>query len=184
MDSKRNKFFNVKNRSGGKVSYSIPEDNIYRVFEVGETKRNISYGELEKLSFQSGGKMLMANYLQIDDAALAEEFNLEAEKEYWYTEEQIIDIMENGSMDAFLDMLDFAPIGVIDLVKSFAVSMKLNDFRKREAIYEKTGFNVTKALENISDEIEPSQENTAAPQRRVKEEDSSESEYKIIKEED
>ena len=46
-----------------------------------------------------------------------------------------------------MDCLDFAPIGVIDLVKELAVKLKINDISKREAIFEKTGFNVSKAIE-------------------------------------
>ena len=52
-----------------------------------------------------------------------------------------------GSLDALLDCLDFAPTGVIELVKSLAVSLEINDISKRNAILEKTGFNVTKAIE-------------------------------------
>ena len=36
---------------------------------------------------------------------------------------------------------------IIDLVKQIAVETELNDINKRQAIYEKTGFNVTKAIE-------------------------------------
>jgi hypothetical protein len=45
-----------------------------------------------------------------------------------------------------LDALDFAPVGVIDLIKKFSVQLPLNDMNKRKALYEKTGFDVTKAL--------------------------------------
>ena len=58
------KVFNVKNRSAGIVVYRIPEDGIRREFAPGETKR-IAYSELEKLSYQSGGTQLIAQYLQV-----------------------------------------------------------------------------------------------------------------------
>lgn len=64
MDS--NKIYIVKNRSDGMVVYSIPEKNIRREFSPGESKK-ISFEELEKLSFQSGGRALMQDYLQILD---------------------------------------------------------------------------------------------------------------------
>ena len=60
----KNKMYTVKNRSVGMVVYNIREDNIRREFSPGETKR-ISFGELEKLSFQPGGRELMTDYLQI-----------------------------------------------------------------------------------------------------------------------
>jgi hypothetical protein len=54
--------------------------------------------------------------------------------------------MQNGSLDEFLDCLDFAPEGVIDLIKTLAVELPLNDVAKREAILNKTGFNVDNAI--------------------------------------
>ena len=50
-------------------------------------------------------------------------------------------------MDAFLDFLDFAPQGGIDIAKDMAVKLQINDINKREAIKNKTGFDVTKAIE-------------------------------------
>ena len=55
--------------------------------------------------------------------------------------------MEEGTLDQLMDTLDFAPSGVIDLVKDIAVKIELNDINKRNAIFEKTGFNVTSAVD-------------------------------------
>jgi len=54
--------------------------------------------------------------------------------------------MEHGSLDEFLDCLDFAPEGVKDLIKNLAVELPLNDVAKREAIFNKLGFNVDNAI--------------------------------------
>ena len=62
-------------------------------------------------------------------------------------ETQIIELLKSGSFDAFLDCLQFAPTGVIDLIKTFSVELPLTDTRKIEALKEKTGFDVIKALE-------------------------------------
>ena len=53
--------YNVKNRSASMVIYRIPEENIRREFAPGEVKK-ISLDELTKLSYQSGGQALMANF--------------------------------------------------------------------------------------------------------------------------
>ena len=58
------KILNVKNRSASMVVYTIPEDNIRREFAPTETKR-IHYSELEKLTYQAGGRVLLANFLQV-----------------------------------------------------------------------------------------------------------------------
>ena len=70
--------------------------------------------------------------------------------------------------DDFLDCLDFAPVGVIDLIKQLAVSLPLNDMEKREAIKNKFGFDVTKAIENSKIDEEENISTAMSSGRRVK----------------
>jgi hypothetical protein len=84
------------------------------------------------------------------------------------SEEQIKELLLNGDMDAFLDCLDNAPVGVIDLVKQFAVSLPLNDIPKRSALKEKTGFDVTVVLENLRQEEMVDKSEAAAPAATTK----------------
>lgn len=161
--------FNVKNRSASMVIYSIPEDGIRREFAPSETKI-ISREELDKLTYQAGGRELMANFLQIQNAELREELGIHAEPEYDYSEEQIVDLILKGSLDAFLDCLDFAPIGIIDLIKEMSVLLPMTDMRKAEALKEKTGFDLAVALRNKeAEEAEDKEgkEPESAPVRRV-----------------
>lgn len=72
---------------------------------------------------------------------------LKVEPEYFYTEKEIKYLFEHGSLDEFLDCLDFAPLGVIHTIETLAVTLPLNDVAKRYAILEKTGFDVTRAIE-------------------------------------
>ena len=167
----RNTLFNVKNRSAGMVVYKLPELGIRREFAPGETKK-ISYDELEKLTYQSGGRTLMNKYLQINSTQekvsaveVLDELNLKHEPEYFMSEAQVTELLKNGSMDEFLDCLDFAPAGVIDLIKDISVKLPLNDIEKRAAILKHTGFNVTAAIEHSKEDIEATAE---APERRVK----------------
>ena len=161
------KMYTVKNRSASRVFYKIPEDNIRREFNPGETKR-ISFDELEKLSYQSGGRELMVNFLQIQSEEATQSLGIHTEPEYNMTEEQIIDLIKTGSLDAFLDCLDFAPVGVIDLLKKFSVSVPLADYDKRQALKEKTGFDVDIALKNmIADKAEETTNIAPAATRRV-----------------
>ena len=184
-----NKIYKVTNRSGSTVVYSIPEDNINKEFAPGESK-SVSYAELEKLSNRPGGMELINNYLLINDIEAVSKLDIPAEPEYFYGEEEIKKLLISGSTDELLDALDFAPNGVIELIKAFAVSLPLNDVAKRDAILKKTGFNVTQAIQHNAEVKEASNENAAAPKRRataasVKEETAaparrSTPEYKII----
>ena len=143
--------YNVKNRSSSVVVYRIPESNLRREFAPGETKR-VPFGELEKLTYQEGGRELLENFLQIIEDEVTSNLNVKREIEYNMSEQQIAALLQTGSLDAFLDALDFAPIGVIDLIKTMAVQLPLTDMAKRKALKEKTGFDVDKALIHIEEE--------------------------------
>ena len=169
--------YNVKNRSSSMVVYRIPETNLRREFAPGETKR-ISFGELEKLTFQSGGQSLINNYLLIKEAEAIKELNVRPEQEYYLTEPQIVDLIKNGSLDAFLDCLDFAPSGVIELVKDLSIKIPLSDYEKRKALKEKIGFDVDAALkhleeERIEEEMLNGNQSAEKKERRVKTEEAS-----------
>lgn len=165
MDS--NTTYLVTNRSASTVVYSIPEDGIRRSFAPGETKK-IRHGELEKLSYREGGKVIMAEYLLIRNEEAIADLGVPTEPEYFMTEEQVIDLMKNGSMDAWLDCLDFAPQGILEMIKSLSVSVPLGDYNKRRALQEKTGFDVDAAIKHMEEEREEKELPTAPAQRRVK----------------
>lgn len=159
--------YNVKNRSSSVVIYRIPESNLRREFAPGETKK-IPFGELEKLTYQQGGKEILENFLQIIDETATTELAVNREPEYDMSEADIKELLLNGSLDAFLDALDFAPIGVVDLIKTMSVQLPLTDLNKRRALRDKTGFDVDKALIHIEEE-KAEEEAPKAPiaQRRV-----------------
>jgi hypothetical protein len=164
-----NKNVLVKNRSAGMVVYRIPEEGVRREFQPGEAKK-IDLKELEKLTYQPGGRTLMANFLQIKEEIATQAFNIERQPEYEMSEQQVVDLIREGSLDAFLDALDFAPLGVIDLIKMLSVQLPISDPAKREALYKKTGFDVDKAIANEKADKEPERIETIdkPAERRVK----------------
>ena len=164
-----NKVLLVTNRSASAVVYSIPEEGIRRTYEPGEKKR-IQYSEIEKLFNQPGGNVLVENYLLIEDADSIKELGMHTEPEYYMNKEEIIDLMNNGSLDAWLDCLDFAPTGVIEMIKDLSVKLPLGDYNKRKAVKEKTGFDIDAALKHLEDEPENTKSEDK-PQRRVQTED-------------
>lgn len=162
----KDKVYNVQNRSASMVGYAIEEHHILREFQPRETKQ-IPFWELEQLSFQSGGRRLISDFLLIREAEVTNNLNIPTQPEYYMTEPEIKALLETGSQDAFLDCLDFAPDGVIEIIKKMAVELPLNDMAKRQALEKKTGFDVGKALETmVADETdEPAATDT--PTRRV-----------------
>jgi len=137
-------YVNVKNRNNGFTGYTLTNGE-RRLFNIGETKK-IDIEELKALSQVEGGEYLLRNYLMIEDVAALDFLNINPEPEYFYTEKEITELLENGSLDQLEDCLNFAPQGVIDLVKSIAIKIELPDMRKRKLIFEKTGFSVDNAI--------------------------------------
>ena len=158
----------VKNRGASHVSYRIPEDGIRRSFAPGETKE-ISYQELEKLTFQPGGMMILTNYLQIIEQEALNTFGIHTEPEYHMSETDVANLIKTGTLDAFLDALDFAPVSVVELIKKLSIDIPLMDMNKRKALKEKTGFDVDAALRHIEEEKEDDQKTILkTTERRVK----------------
>lgn len=189
----KNTMVKVTNRDNGSVGYSIPDlGNLHRSFASGETKE-IPMEELRKLSYISGGKVILKQYLVIDNPEAVEELLGEVEPEYYYNEDRVKDLLLNGSLDELMDCLDFAPEGTINLVQKLAVDLKLNDIQKRKAITEKTGFNIDSAVEikeiEEAEEVEPVETKTrrvATPTtttatRRTATTSTVTSKYKIVK---
>lgn len=165
--------YNVKNRSAGVAVYKIPELGIRRSFAPGEVKQ-ISAEELEKLTYQPGGMAMLAGFLQIMDQAGIKQIGLNPQPEYHMSEQDIAKLMVSGSLDEFLDCLDFAPPGVIDLVKKLSVSLPLSDFQKKNALKAKTGFDCDAALKHVMEEKEDDGQETilkTSGERRVKKEE-------------
>ena len=160
-----NDLVKVQNRDNGSVGYTIPDlNNLHRTYQPNETK-NITMDELRKLSYVPGGMEILRNYLVILDEEAREEILSDVEPEYYLTKDGVKQLLLEGSLDALLDCLDFAPSGVVDLVKDVAVEIELNDVKKRDAILNKTGFNVTNAInfnKETTDEVEK-----VKPVRRV-----------------
>lgn len=159
----------VVNRSTGRVGYTIPEMHVTRQFTVRE-KKEIPFEELEALSYLPGGLPILKNYLVIKDEEAVKELGLDVQPEYYYNEEDVKRLLLNGSLNEFLDCLDFAPNGVLEMVKRLSVSLPVNDMQKREAILEKMNFNVTRAIEiqnSKSDEELEAEKQKTTPTRRA-----------------
>ena len=185
MDFDMKKLTNVTNRSSGITIYRIPEHNIRREFAPGETKQ-VTYEELVWLSNQPGGSRLMQDMLLIRDAAVTDNLAIHTEPEYYMSEADVAKLLQEGSLDELLDALDFAPEGVIDIIKDQSVKLPLYDMQKRDAIFKATGFDVTAVLANSAADEE--EEAPAAPAaRRVQKTETTtarraESRYKVVEE--
>ena len=159
-----NKLVKVTNRCGGRAIYKIPEHGIRREFNMGETKM-IPYQELVWLSYQPGGRNMMSNTFLIEEVKATKELNIHTEPEYFMTEADVVKMLLEGSVEELMDALDFAPSGVIQIIKDQAVALPLYDMRKRDAILKMTGFDVTAAIANSAPDEDDVVEAPAATRR-------------------
>ena len=110
---------------------------------------------MRMLSYIPGGETLIKDYLTIMDKDAVAELIGEVEPEYYYTKKEITEILKYGSLDQLEDCLNFAPQGVLDLVKNTAIEIRLNEVDKRKLISERLQLNLDRAIEfAIDDEAE------------------------------
>ena len=162
--------YRVKNRGASTVVYKIADKGIRREFKPGQIMQ-ISSEELEELTFQPGGTLILSQFLQIMDLDGIQAARIKTELEYHMSEQDVAKLITSGSLDAFLDCLDFAPIGVIDLIKKLSIEIPMVDIKKRKALKEKTGFDVEAALKHNEESKEETQSTilkTNNGERRVK----------------
>ena len=162
----KNDKIRVENRADAIVAYRIPETKIIKRFEAGEIKE-IEMGELRQAIQRPGTKRLIESNLIIHNKEAVNELLPNAEPEYFYDKRDVDFLLEKGTLDQLKDALDFAPEGVIELIKERAVSTELNDMRKREAILEATNFNVTGAIDIKRQAAESLKANTEIKTRRA-----------------
>lgn len=157
---------NVTNRDDGQVGYTLPDKNLHRTFAVGETKK-ISLEELQQLSYVPGGEYILKHCLIVNNKDALSALNIEVEPEYFYTETEIKKLLAEGTLDELEDCLNFAPQGVLDLIKKKAVEDELPDTRKRKLISEKLGFSIDNAINinHIMNEEEESNKKAETEQK-------------------
>ena len=137
-------YVEVTNRNNGTTGYTL-NSGMERIFNINETKK-IPLEELQEVEAMPGGEYLLRNYLMIKDKTALDYLNVEPEPEYFYTENEIKELLLNGSLDQLEDCLNFAPQGVLDILKDKAVSLEIPDMRKRDLISKKLGFNIDNAI--------------------------------------
>ena len=135
----------VLNRTAGKIVYQIPDRGVRRELAPGQVIK-VTKDEIEALSFTSGGLDLIRNHLLVKDEEILDELNVHREPEYYMNAENVVKLIKEGTLDEFKDALDFAPDGVKDMIKDLSVQLPLNDYSKRQALKEMTGFDVDAAI--------------------------------------
>ena len=133
----------VKSRATGKITYSIPALRIKRTWFSSGDIINIPIDELIELTTVEGGRRMLDEFLLInDEEARTALYDYELAPEYDYTEAEVIYLLQEATDTQLLDALDYAPEGVLHLIRSLAVKNKPNTLAKLNAINEKFKINL------------------------------------------
>ena len=164
------KLIPVQNLTASTVSYIIPETNNVRRFSGQQLRKDITAGELRSLYGTKGGRVLIEDYLGIKDRELAQEFNISTDvfdHEYSWTQKEVDEVLQTGSLDALKDALEFGPEGIKQLIIDRAIELRIPDNNKLAAIQEFTGRDVGNMIKLDVELENPKEETPSRGTRRV-----------------
>ena len=158
----------VKNLVDYNVGYKIEEDNVRRQFAPYEIKQ-IEAGELRKLNYTRGGHILLTEYLSVMNRNLADEFGVDSDSfdnEYNWDVNKVDSVLTSEPIEVLQDALDFAPKGVLELIKDRAIALKLDSMDKRQIISSALGIDLSSMIEvqKMNEEEDP--DSNAKPKTR------------------
>lgn len=113
------------------------------VFGPQQTK-TLSAGELRSMAYVPGVlSMLYDGKLRIKNKDLCVEFNIPVDvPEYDMTQDDVDDMLLNKELDYLLDALDWAPEGILELIKNRAIALRITDIVKRKSISDALGCDI------------------------------------------
>lgn len=139
----------VRNLTDLPVTLYNPDKNLRITFAKNQT-RKFKAGDIREWNFLKGIHVLFTEYLSVQNKELAEEIGVSdqvLEYEYQWTPEDVRNLLVGGTLEELEDVLNCAPLGIIETIVDQAVEIRLNDVAKRNLIKEHTGKDITKKLE-------------------------------------
>ena len=135
----------VVNRKQGGLTILIPDLNVRKRFAKTGAFSTMTVGELEALKISPGGERVLKEYLRIEDAEVADHIlDGQVEAEYNYGEKEIDFLLYKATTEQLLDALDFAPEGVLEIIRAKAIEKWPNTTDKLIAINEKFSISLEK----------------------------------------
>lgn len=160
----------VQNLTANKVVYHDDNGGIGRryVFNPGQIipmEREV----IERMQYDEGGSVMLREYLSVKDDEMREIIGVpEDEVEYDFTEQDVINLLNNKDVDGIADALDFGPQGIKDLIVDKAVSLPITDRDIMAVISEATGKDIEAMIKNIEiiNSDKDSEDNTPKQRRK------------------
>lgn len=163
-----NRKVSVRSRTEGSVAYKLDSLRVARSWPKSGSVLQISIDELKELMVCPGGEYILRNLVIIEDeAARIEILGAEVQPEYNYTEDEIKYLLYEAEDNALLDCLDYAPVGVLELIKEFSLEKMPNTTAKIKAINQKLNINLNKIIEMMRDDADEINNQPAINGRRT-----------------
>lgn len=159
----------VRNMTDQGITYIVPELNVRRRFSAFESKK-VNAKELRQLWYLNGGARLLQDYLAVESQELAQEFGVSEDvftHEYSWTQKDIDDALQNGSIELLEDVFDFAPLGICETIVSEAIRLKIPDRNKHNLIHDVTGRDISKMIQ-YKEELEKLNQDDNTTQRKTR----------------
>lgn len=145
----------VESKYKGYLSAKESNTNIRRVFPHIGFKMMLDRESIKNIAYSPGGREILQNYLIIRDKDLIDELALELEPEDTFNEQDIKELLLNGTYEQLEDALRYGSEGTRQLIKDCAINIKLFDNNKVKLISNFLNIN----LNTILDFSENSEEN-------------------------
>lgn len=158
----------VRSRTEGSVAYKLDSLRVARSWPKSGAVLQISIDELKELMVYPGGEYILRNLVIIEDEAVRIEIlGAEVQPEYNYTEDEIKYLLYEAEDNALLDCLDYAPVGVLELIKEFSLEKMPNTTAKIKAINQKLNINLNKIIEMMRDDNDDAAKQSTTNGRRT-----------------
>ena len=131
-------------------------------------RMEVTVGDVRECSYDQGCRNIFRDYVQICNTELAREFGIEEDVvEYNWGDKEIAEALTTADINVLLDALDFAPDGIKEAILDKAVELEIPDMRRREAISQALGVNVTNKIENARTSRDTVEQAPKKSKRRV-----------------
>ena len=156
----------VISKYNGTLSVQELNSGIRYVWNQIGDKLDLTEDQLRSILNTPGGRYTLENYVAIENPEIVKKLGINAEPEYFYTEEDIKKLLLEGSEDQLKDALDFSPEGTKELIAETAVKIQLSDRNKIAIITAGTGRNIENQI-NIFRENNENVKSTPTRGRRA-----------------
>ena len=141
-------YVEITNLVGHRVAYKLPNGQFRRLAPYATMRVKVE--ELHQAAYERGNLVIFQDFIRVNNLDLAMEFGIDSEEtiEYNWTQNDIKACLKNDDINVLLDALDFAPEGIKQQLVDYAVELEIPDERKRKAINDKMGVDITAMITN------------------------------------